>query len=321
MSEQWHHVYSFARTGHRGFTLLELLVAIALTVLISATAARVIASAFTQWNRTQGLLTTNGKAREVLDRLEQDLQGALYRADGQAWLMATVQAEASASGVWVNGTKPMTASLNHAAERLVDSRFGVAGTWLRFFTTAQAAQLATPAPGAPVAVSYQIVRRAPTPSSLVCQYLLYRAEVPPAASFESGYDLASGAYTTGSDATGAAGNVTQPVLGHLLATNVIDFGVRFYGYLPDGSSGGRVLQSIFPRQAAELEYSAQSSATVDPGHSFPVVVDVFLRVLTEEGARQITGLESGRVTGDWWGIAEANSLVFLRRIELKVAPP
>jgi len=321
MKDQRRHVFCFARSGYRGFTLLELLVATALTVLITVTAAGVIASAFTQWNRTQGLLTTNAQAREVLDRLEQDLQGALYRDDGQAWLLATIQGETSASGVWVNGTKPIAASLHPAAERLADSRFGVAGTWLRFFTTAQSAQLATPAPGVPVAVSYQIVRRAPTPSSPRCDYLFYRAEVPPAESFESGYDLTSGAYTTGSDATGAAGNVTRPAFGQLLATNVIDFGVRFYACLPDGSSGERVLEPIFPRPAAELEFSAQSSATVDSAHCFPAVVDVFLRVLTEKGARQIAALETGRISGDWWGMAETNSRVFLRRIKLKVAPP
>ncbi len=299
--------------GHpRGFTLLELLVATAITVLIAATAVGLSASALSRWNRTQGRLTSEAQAREVLDRLEQDLQGILYRDDGQAWLMATVQAETSASGVWVNGSKPITASLHHTADPLADSRFGLAGVWLRFFTISQ---------GAPVAVSYQIIRRAVTPSSPSCQYLLYRSEVSPAATLAAGYNLTSSSYTTASATIGSPGNLVQPAHGQLLADNVIDFGVRFYSYLPESLAGALVLQPIFPRQTTDLEYSAQSLAAMDSGHYPPAVADIFLRILTAEGARQITALESGRINGDWWSIAEANSRVFMRRIQLQAVRP
>ena len=284
-----------------------------------AVAGGLIANTLARWNHTQGLLTTTAQAREVLDRLEQDLQGAHYRDNGKAWLMATVQAETSVSGLWVNGTKPAAASLNHTADRLADSRFGLAGTWLRFFTTATAGSGSEPR--APVAVSYQIVRRAATPGSEQCHYLLYRSEVTSPATFDAGYNLTANEYTTGCEVSGTPGTVVTPAVSQLLANNVIDFGVRFYARLRDDSTGVESLQPIFPRHATELEFSAQSSATAGPGQKFPAVVDIFLRVLTDEGDRRIAALESGRISGNWWTIAEANSRVFLRRIQLRSEPP
>src|SRR5690606_23026014 len=60
----------------------------------------------------------------------------------------------------------------------------------------------------------------------------------------------------------------------------------------------------------------------------PEVVDVLVRVLSEEGARLIQNLESGRLgdtppngmtTADWWwSIANQHSKVFIRRVEIPV---
>ena len=164
-----------SRAAFAGFTLVELLVAAAIAVLIAGMLIGLTTTTLTSWTRTQGVLTTENQARAALDWLERDLQGACFRADGNAWLVATVQTDTGASGLWVNGTKPVVASLNHAAVNLADARFGLAGVWLRFFTQAQVAE-SRDLEG-PVAVSYQIVRRSPTPAGSACRYLLYRAEV------------------------------------------------------------------------------------------------------------------------------------------------
>jgi hypothetical protein len=64
--------------------------------------------------------------------------------------------------------------------------------------------------------------------------------------------------------------------------------------------------------------------------SFPQVVDVMIRVLTEDGARRLDALEAGagrlglrpaQYPTDaewWWGLVEANSEVFTRRIVLRL---
>ena len=45
-----------------------------------------------------------------------------------------------------------------------------------------------------------------------------------------------------------------------------------------------------------------------------MIVEVFVRVLSEEGARLIHQLESGNVFGDWWDVAERFSKVFSIRV-------
>ena len=74
------------------------------------------------------------------------------------------------------------------------------------------------------------------------------------------------------------------------------------------------------------------AATIDqtkdaPGYAgvatvrdFPDVTEVMLRVLTPQGAEQIALLEDGKITGDWWTIATANSRVFTRRVVLNPSP-
>lgn len=322
MSSRGKSVQKFWCGPDSAFTILELLVAATLTVVIAGVIVGLIASVLSSWNRTYGALSTGNQARAVLDQVEQDLQGAWCRDDGNAWLVATVQSGASASGVWVNGTKPVASSLNPAAPNLADARFGLAGVWLRFFTTATGVDLRGNELAAPIAVSYQIIRRGPTLSSAERHYLLYRAAVPSPATLGAGYDLDSELYNTGSDTDGAPGNVVRPGVRQVLADNVIDFGVRFYGYAPDAVTGELVFQIWFPRDDTDLAYRAQSPmSAADPGHRLPAVADVLLRLLTAEGARQIAALESGRISGDWWAIANANSQVFVRRIQLKGASP
>ena len=117
---------------------------------------------------------------------------------------------------------------------------------------------------------------------------------------------------------GTGRTLLRPGALQVLADNVIDFGVRFYGYTEDAVTGVTQLRRIFPDDAADFEFRAQFSS--DSRRSrLPVVAEVLLRVLTPEGARKIAALEAGRISGDWWEIATANSTVFTRRICLQTA--
>jgi hypothetical protein len=59
---------------------------------------------------------------------------------------------------------------------------------------------------------------------------------------------------------------------------------------------------------------------------FPDEAEVFLRVLTAEGARQVALIEnppvnsSAPTAGNWWDVAVANSQVFTRRITFAARP-
>src|SRR4051794_1066992 len=66
----------------KGFTLLELLVAAALTAALAGFLAIVVRNIGGTWSRASGKLSADAQARLVLDQLELDLQGALFRDDG-----------------------------------------------------------------------------------------------------------------------------------------------------------------------------------------------------------------------------------------------
>ena len=290
--------------------------AAAVTVLIAGIIVGLISNSLIRWSRAKSSLMADGQARQVFDHLGRDLPGAVSRGDGNAWLIATIQPESSASGVWVAGGKPAAASLNAAAPDLTEARFGLAGTWLRLITTQRNNNL-TGEPAGPVAVSYQLVRRPPTASAQNCCYLLYRAEASSTATIAAGYDLSAAAYTDGTDVRGSAGNIARPRVEQALAINVVDFGLRLYAYAAGPTAGTLTLRQVFPLNGADLEYRAQRLSPGDVSRrNAPAVVDIFLRMLTDEGARRIAALEAGQIDGDWWAIANANSKVFVHRFVL-----
>jgi prepilin-type N-terminal cleavage/methylation domain-containing protein len=347
--------------ARRAFTLLELLVAATITALLAGFLAVVVGDVAGFWSRTSGRLTTEAQARIVLDQLTLDLQSAHFEDDSNTWLAATVQNALGGIPNWISNdqnparAKPATAlSLSMiAADFSSDAnRFGVAGTWLRFYTTARGTNLAPFAvnASAPVAVSYQIVRRiasSATTTAAARRYLLHRAQVRPAlngtalGTLEAGQNITATAYTTTPAAgnTGANGDprtVRAPTLDSVIADNVIDFGVRLY--VRDAATVGG-LRLVFPANSEGILTNNPSPATylanVPPGgngsdsfaNRMPDVVDVSVRILTEKGADLIRGYESITQTvfappgvtpqAYWWELARANSRVFTRRIVLR----
>lgn len=362
-----------ASRGRRAFTIIELLVAAAITAVLAGIVIAMVGNVSTSLARTSGRLNATAQARLALDQLTLDLQSALFRDDGNVWMAVDIlDSTNNAPGLWVvaqtvANAKPAAAggSLDLAATRaglgvtgqFADTRYGMAGVWLRFFTTSRGANLAaTPATiSAPVAVGYQIVRRRPSanPQNAATAYLLHRAEVRPAAIsgrpgvLDSGYNITDDAYTTGNTTTNSGATTGDPRsirvpgsatnLDSVIADNVIDFGVRCYVRDP-ASAGG--LRLIFPANASgapagtattQLRGALPSNAAIegaDYHQLFPDVVDVLIRVLSDEGAKLIANMEKAPPVPSsrpaqyatngawWWAVAEANSQVLTRRIVL-----
>lgn len=87
---------------------------------------------------------------------------------------------------------------------------------------------------------------------------------------------------------------------------------------------------LFPTTLVSTTFSSYLGSPKDPAgaslssaslNAYPVAIEVMIRVLTDEGARQIAALEAGNISGDWWAIANANSQVYTRRIEIKSRVP
>lgn len=288
------------RGASAAFTLLELLLAAAITAAMAAMMVAVVSGTLGLWRRTQDQVTTDAAAELILDYLERDLETVLFRSDGRPWLRCEGFDAALAAHGWLAAPVMKPAVNRLAADEVLgigQARFGGSGLWLRFFTASE---------GVPVAVSYQLGRRAangaPTPDPEGIRYSLFRDTEADEMTLATGYDVRN-----------YDGAMIRPDAGRVVGTNVVDFGVWLYR--PDGAGGWR---RIFPRSDTDLSHEA---VTLD---EFPTRADVMIRVLTEEGAARLSALERGlaRVPSSyagregewWWSIAEAHSHVYVRRV-------
>lgn len=330
------------RQTQAGFTLIELLVAAGIAAVLALLAVEVAGHVAGLWSRGAGRISVAQQARAALDQITRDLSAAWFREDGNVWLAADVidQPSAGLDGLWVSA--PVRERPRDAAaltpSNLADARFGAAGVWLRFFTTS-----ANPDENSysslPVAVSYRIVRRSMTAGGAEAAYRLHRFTVRPAAgesgingTLEAGYTITAAAYAEGgSSRNGGTGGIHSPGgsgdYSAVLADHVIDFGARCYVFDSTTPAG---LRPIFPNTeggtvVALRSVRAARSGAADPTATgeFPEVMDVMVRVLTDEGVHLLSAFENGLtpVASDeaeaWWRIAVANSLVFVRRVTVR----
>ena len=325
----------------RGFTLLELLVAVTITLVLSGIMLAVTINTLNLWRRTQNKFTASSQAKLALDLIERDLQTACYRTDGlgTTWLAVDV---INLSGTlishgWQSAAtmKPSTAesqhllpiSVNGLEPAIADARFGLSGIWLRFIATNVES-----GGSLPTAISYQIARRPLSGSNTTStnpadiRYTLFRAAVANDKTILSGNSVVSAAYGSASStptSSRSSSTLTNPNLSDALATNVVDFGVWLY--VRDAGTGN--LRRIYPATNGDLTHGAIDQAGAADANRFPDVADVMMRVLTDEGARQLDAMESpsspllppaGLSPAEWWwSVVEANSTVFVRRVEIK----
>ena len=82
-----------AKTNCSGFTLLELLVAVSVTALLAAMLLNITSQVVTTQTEASGDLETNQAAQFILDRVQEDLQCAVYRNDGEGNFEGCMYAE------------------------------------------------------------------------------------------------------------------------------------------------------------------------------------------------------------------------------------
>lgn len=328
--------------GKDAFTLLELLVAVTITLVIAALMLTVTSNVLNLWRRSQAGHTQATTAKQVFDLLEQDLQSAVYRRDTAHWLAADIldsTAELANHGWLTTASGPMKPanggsllplpSPDANGDRLIqNARFGFSGIWLRFI-----ASNVESGGSLPTLVAYQLARRPVTGNPVTTnlapvRYSLYRTPVSNTVTFVSGYDVISSQYSSANNNPNSAAtnqrsakDAVNPGHAYLLASNVVDFGCWLYVRDPDGS-----LHLIYPQGASDKSHQATGNSTLFAAR-YPEVADVMVRILTDEGATILEAIELGRVSirpsvyaSDaewWWAVVEANSKVFTRRIEIK----
>jgi len=342
------------------FSLVELIVALGVTALISAIMITIVVNLLDTARRATGSLMSSNQAKVALDFLAQDLQSAVMRADGRVWLAATVQPDQDGKGDseadwadWSGTVKsgnangslqldPKDPGTGYSTYRLDDYRFGMAGVWLRFFTIEPDRNDAAGNLSTIRAVSYQIIRFQMQKDGSI-RYGLFRSAVAPDDTFVEGYDMfrrddgTIAAYNVPNGDEQVPGNIRKPNANFLLASNVIDFGVRFWVRNPNSGE----LELRFPNSAANCGFAATSDWSPGPpedpvppepnpwqptedatmSYGFPEIAEVFLRVLTDDGAEVLEAYERNPFPGTtWWEVALAHSQVYTRRIRIKATP-
>ncbi|MEM7012306.1 MAG: prepilin-type N-terminal cleavage/methylation domain-containing protein, partial [Verrucomicrobiota bacterium] len=73
------------------FTLLEILIATFVMALLVGVVLQITTNVLGLWNSSTGRLSANYSAQVVLDLVAQDLESAIFRADGNEWLHAYVE--------------------------------------------------------------------------------------------------------------------------------------------------------------------------------------------------------------------------------------
>jgi len=80
-----------ANRTKKAFTVLELLVALAVTAVLSGLLLTISVQVLNTQKQSSNDLETNQVAQLVLDRIEEDLQCALFRNDGNVWMELSMQ--------------------------------------------------------------------------------------------------------------------------------------------------------------------------------------------------------------------------------------
>lgn len=315
----------------RAASLVELLLALALTGVIAGALAGLLVSAWQRFSAVADRLAVESMADILFRQIESDLQAAVIRADEGVWFAVTRQAEPQvgrgdanvADADWSGGVKPVEGSLDFASGTAARLRFGQAGLWLRFFTQVPDTADRLVNLAAPRAVSYQIIRRrlvanaaVPVGTRAPMTYLLYRGAARPAgpewsdpdSCFAAGYNLFGPAYgRPDASRIDNVGNVRSPRrFEQVLAPDVVDFGLRIWTAQPDGRETCVFPQPGYGGFAATRRDGRDGQPAAVPGgdeaditraatplvYGFPSRVDVVLRILTPTGARVLRRLEA-----------------------------
>lgn len=295
-----------------GFTVIELLVAAAITIVLVGLLLAVTRGTLDLWQKSRDQSAANGQTKIALEIIARDLRSLIYREAGEVTLALDI---VDAGGLGAHGwrqdetaaRKADTVSILTPATDLSGrfretARFGRGGVWLRLFTTDPRS-----GGGAPAMVSYQICRRpisgpvnASNPPPV--RYTLYRLSL-------SGED----SFSRGCEVTAADSLLTLPNTDDALCDNVVDFGLWCYRENSDGT-----LTSLYPVEPQDRDFRGANE-------QFPDVVDVMLRVMTDHGAEQLAQMEAGRVVRPsayatnedwWWGVVAEQSRVYTLRVRL-----
>jgi prepilin-type N-terminal cleavage/methylation domain-containing protein len=310
------------RVSRNGFTLIELMAALGVTAVIGYFFISIGRDFVIAWDHVGDSVARETEARGALDTIARDFESAFFR-EGDDVMFAVDVLNDNSGAKWEGGTKrPIADGFDPSLHQ-----YGWAGLWVRMFTSAPSFN----------AVGYRIIRTTIKDGVGEARYMLYRnvasmkatvfeAEAALIEASSDVFDFESGMYL------GASGYIVGTDRANILAINVVDFGVRLYVYEtdpvnqdPSGDDAPDGLRLIFPAdESSALESSVESLfhrgstflEAADDEDRYPDVVEVFLRVLNQDGADEILEMEEAGDDSLWVETVEKKSRLYRRYIRV-----
>lgn len=274
-----------AYAGREGFTLMEVLVSSALTLVVLSMLFGVLMGAMSAWQTGTTRLQGNADARMALDMITRDLQSLVARqtTTNQQWL--------------VSGRIDISENSNP---------YGNQTTWLTFFSPSLDRDPGQE--GDIVAVSYRVGYLDPMTDDANSNYKIFGLYKDMATTEDTfinalGQEDIINGFWMGRNPLARRG---------LIVPHVVDLDIQWHLLLADG-------QRATERQYITLNNQADSTSYPAPAIRRIEAADVSLTIVSEEGARRLQLLaRSGSVTNDQLqSVVREFGRVFTKRVNIE----
>jgi len=258
------------------FTLIEIMVAAAITIIMIGLVVQITSEVLKIWNRSAGKLSANAEARIAMELLTSDLETAVLVNNDQQWMR--VESEFEVGSPLVGNTVS-----------------------LKLFAPA----LDRPEqPGNISAIAYRLAYARAYPGANVNSFVLFRALEGPEETFNSllgpsaddpQLDLLTPDFWT-------AGSIEEAE--NYLAGNIVDFKIYIYG---ENDAGEEIILNAGEEdEDEEVTYAKNDQdfdgelnldyiyGGVDSSDEVPTSAEIFLTVVSDEGMEILANLQAGR---------------------------
>lgn len=274
------------------FTLIEIMVAAAITIIMIGLVIQVTSEVLKIWNRSVGKLSANAEARIAMELLTSDLETALLVNNGQQWMRVEAEDDVGSPIVGQTvGLKLFAPALDRNDE-----------------------------PGNICAISYRLAYAPAYNNANNESFVLFRDLENPGETFESLLGSTDGPPQQAL----TEGFWTETVHpDNYLAGNIVDFKIYMYG---ENDSGEEIILNDENEDGIIDENENYFYGGQDSSDEVPTSAEIFLTVVSDEGLEILALFADPAIAGEGTGFENVGAVirqhgeVFRRRVFFQAKP-